>query len=205
VAASFSLNTSAKEIKFEQVFSDKGEPRALHYLATYISKGAKHELEVWRDGEQRLKRSTDHVIETYVFRKPGDTEFHMSVLDMKKRIHTQIDRTNLYRIGNFTDWFDLAHGLKHPMGEYRLVKAHAPDHVTKPIMACQWYDLTQDTRTTRICWSAENHLPLLIQTQAGEVVWQVTELDQKPVSETSFEIHDAGFIHNDANQDIERD
>jgi hypothetical protein len=129
----------------------------------------------------------------------------MSILDMKKHIHTRIDRTNLYRIGNFTDWFDLAHGLKHPMGEYRVSKAQAPDGAPKAIEACQWYELLQDTRTIHICWSAQSRLPLVIQAQDGKVVWRVAALDRKPIPVKTFEIHDEGFIRNDANQDIERD
>jgi hypothetical protein len=205
VAAAVSLHALAGEKKFEQVFSAKGEPGALHYRAVFISKGAEHQLEVWRDGDRRVKRRTDEAIETYAFRKPGDPEFRMSILDMKKRIHTRIDRANLYRIGNFTDWFDLAHGLKHPMGEYRVAKAQAPDGAPKAIEACQWYDLTQDKRTTHICWSAGSRLPLVIQAQDGEVVWRVATLDRKPIPAKTFEIHDEGFIRNDANQDIERD
>ncbi|MFA5914569.1 MAG: hypothetical protein WCV99_23470 [Sterolibacterium sp.] len=205
VAAAVSLSVPAKEPTFEQIFSAKGEPAALHYRAVFISKGAEHRLEVWRDGDRRLKRRTDDAIEIYVLREPGDAEFRMSILDMEKRIHTRIDRTNLYRIGNFTDWFDLAHGLRHPMGEYRVAKARAPDAAPKPIAACQWYDLTQDQRTTHICWSAQSRIPLAIQAQEGEVVWRVTALDQKPIPVKTFDIHDAGFVRNDANQDIERD
>jgi hypothetical protein len=205
VAAAVSLNVQAKERSFEQIFSDKGEPSALHYRAVFASNGAEHQLEVWRDSDRRVKRRTDDVIEMYAFRKPGDPEFHMSILDMKKRIHTQIDRTNLIRIGNFTDWFDLAHGLKHPMGAYRVVKARAPEGAPNTIEACQWYDLNQDKRTTHICWSEQDRIPLVIQAQDGEVVWRVTSLDQKPISAKTFDIHDEGFIHNDANQDIERD
>lgn len=205
VAAAVSLAAPAKGLSFEQVFSEKGEPRTLHYEAIFTAKGAEHQLEVWRDGDRRLKRRTDEAIETYAFRKPGDAEFQMSVLDRKKRIHTQIDRTNLYRIGNFTDWFDLAHGLKHPMGEYRVAKAQAPDGAAKAITACQWYDLTQGGRTTHICWSAQSRLPMVIQGQNGEVLWRVAALDRKPIPEKTFEIHDEGFIRNDANQDIERD
>ena len=124
---------------------------------------------------------------------------------MKKRIHTRIDRTNLYRIGNFTDWFDLAHGLRHPMGEYRVAKAQAPEGAPKAITACQWYDLTEDQRITHICWSAQSRIPLVIQAQDGAVVWRVAALDQKPIPAKTFDIHDEGFIRNDANQDIERD
>ena len=205
VAAAVSLNVPAKEPTFEQIFNENGEPGTLHYQAVFTSKGAEHQLEVWRDGDRRLKRRTDGAIETYAFRKPGDSEFHMSILDMKKRIHTQIDRTNLYRIGNFTDWFDLAHGLKHPKGEYRVAKAQAPDGAPKAINACQWYDLTQEKRTTHICWSAQSRIPLVIQAQDGEVVWRIATLDGKPIPAKTFDIHDEGFVRNDANQDVERD
>ncbi len=205
LVAAVSLDASAKEIKFEQVFSGKGEPGSLHFQATFTSKGAKHQMEIWRDGDQRVKRRTDDVIETYAFHNHGDSEFKMTVLDMKKRISTQIDRTNLYRIGNFTDWFDLTHGLKHPMGKYRVAKAKAPDDAPQPYKVCQWYDLTQDKRTTHICWSTQSRIPLMIQVQGGEVVWQVTSLDIKPIPANTFDIHDEGFIHNDANQDIESD
>ena len=205
VAGIVALDVPAKELKFEQAFSDKGVSVDLHYQAEFASKGAMHQLEVWRDGERRVKRRTDNAIETYAFHKPGDPEFQMSILDLKKRINTRIDRTNLYRIGNFTDWFDLAHGLKHPAGEYRLSKIKAPEDAPKAIKACQWYDLTQDTRTTHICWSEQSRIPLVIQAQGGEVVWKVTALDLQHISARAFEIHDEGFVRNDASQDIERD
>ncbi len=205
VAVVVSLNLSANELKFEQIFSDKGEPPSLHYLAEFSSKGTQHQLELWRDGERRLKRRTDDSVEIYAFRKPDDSEFRLSILDLKRHIHTRVDRTNLYRIGNFTDWFDLAHGLKHPKGVYQLVPASAPQGETKPLTACQWYDLTQQQRTTHVCWSLKKHIPMIIQAQNLEVLWRVTALDQKPVLETHFVIHDEGFVQNDANQDIEND
>lgn len=190
---------------FDQVFSESGEPGALHYQAVFRSGGTEHQLEVWRDGARRLKRRTDEAIETYAFRKAGDVEFHLSILDMKKRIHTQIDRTNLYRIGSFTDWFDLAHGLKHPKGDYRIAKAQAPGGAPRAIKPCDWYDLTQDQATSHICWSAQVRLPLLIQAQNGNVVWRVASLDRKSIPSRTFDIHDEGFVRNDANKDIDRD
>jgi hypothetical protein len=36
-------------------------------------------------------------------------------------------------------------------------------------------------------------------------VWRVATLDRKPIASKTFEIHDEGFVRNDANQDIERD
>jgi len=205
VVAAVSLNASAEELAFDQVFSAKGEPGALHYRAVFASKGLEHQLEVWRDGDRRLRRRTDDAIETYAFRKTGDPEFQMSILDLKKQIHTRIDRTNLYRIGSFTDWFDLAHGLRYPRGEYRIAAAPTPDGAPRAVNACRWYELTQEQRITHICWSAQSHLPLVIQTQDGIVVWRVVTLDQKPLAAKTFEIHDEGYIRNDANLDIESD
>ena len=187
------------------MFADKGEPSTLHYKAVYTSKGAEHQLEVWRDGGTRLKRRTDDAIETYVFRKVGEAEFSMSILDMKKRIHTRVDRTNLYRIGNFTDWFDLAHRLRHPIGEYRIAKIQPPPDAPKAIKTCEWYELSEGKSSMQVCWNARSHLPLLIQTSSGLIVWRVSGLDTKPIAPNTFEIRDEGFVRNDANRDIERD
>lgn len=204
VTTAFSLHTLAKEPTFANVFSMKGEPTALHYDAVFEAKDGEHRLEVWRDRDRRLKRRTDESVETYVFRKPSDPEFRMSILDRKKRIHTVIDRTNLYRIGNFTDWFDLAHGLRHPKGEYKLAKAAAPDGAPKAVQACQWYDLTQDKQTSHVCWSLRSRIPLLI-LSGGRLVWRVTAVNQKQIPTGTFEINDEGYVRNNANQDIEMD
>lgn len=204
VAAAVSQTAQAKEPTFEDAFSTKGEPRALHYQATFSSKGSEHQLEVWRDGD-KLKRSTDKVIDTFVFRQPGSSEFQMSILDKKKKIHARVGRTNLYRIGNLTDWFDLAHGLKHPVGAYKVAKATAPEGAPKAGKECQWYDLSQNNHTTHICWNARNSLPMVIQTESGAVVWKLTSVDTKPIPAKTFEIHDEGYIRNDANEDIEGD
>ncbi|SPK77245.1 protein of unknown function (plasmid) [Cupriavidus taiwanensis] len=38
----------------------------------------------------------------------------MTVVDYSKRVTTRINRINLVRLGHISDWFDLAHGLRHP-------------------------------------------------------------------------------------------
>ena len=205
VAVAASQAAHAKEPTFEDAFNTKGEPRLLHYQAVYRSNGTEHSLEVWRDGDRRLKRRTDKNIETYLFRAPGSAEFQMSVLDPKKKIRTRIGRTNLYRIGSQIDWFDMAHGLKHPVGPYTVAKAQTPAGAPKTVESCQWYDLTQGNRTTHICWSVRDRLPVLIQTRQGEVIWRLTETDMKSIPEKTFKIHDEGFVLNDANEDIAGD
>jgi hypothetical protein len=195
----------AKDLRFEQAFNTKGEPAATHFEATYLAKGAEHRVQVWRDGERRIRRRTDDVAESYAFHQPRSADFRLSMLDLKRKIRTDIDRDNLYRIGNFTDWFDLGHGLRHPVGTYKLVRTSAPAGSARPVEACQWTDLIQESHVTHVCWSANSKLPMLIQTEDGRTIWRVTEVDHKPIAASTFEIHDAGFIRNDANQDIERD
>jgi hypothetical protein len=196
---------AAAPLTFEAVFGSKGEPAALHYQATFVSRGAEHRLEVWRDGDRQVRRRSDDAVETYAFHDPGTVDFRMSVLDLKRRIHTRIDRDNLYRLGNFTDWFDLTHGLKHPRGPYQLAPGRAAAGTPAPLESCRWYELTEGSRVTRICWSSRDRIPVLIQTAGGEVVWRITAVDRSPVPAATFEIHDAGFVRNDANADIEND
>jgi hypothetical protein len=197
--------TADKPLDFAATFSDKGQPASQYFKSTFRSDGTEHTLEVWRLNDEHLKRVTDGAVEVHVERKSGDPEFRMTVLDHKKRLMTQIDRSNLYRIGNFTDWFDLAHGIKHPKGQYQLARGKKPEGVPRGLQACDWYDLTQGQKTSHICWSASSKLPLLVTSSEGQVVWQVTQLERKPISKASFAVHDEGYIRNDANQDIEHD
>ena len=205
-AAVFSASFShAAALDFDHVFSTRGEPAATHFEATYLAGGAEHHVEVWRDGERRIRRRTDDKAESFALRTPGSPDYRLSVLDLGKKIRTDIDRDNLYRIGQFTDWFDLGHGLRHPKGDYRLVPAATPHEAARAIGACEWVALVQGTQTTHVCWSALAKLPLLIQAADGRTVWRVTRVDHKPIPDKVFVIHDEGFIRNDANADIERD
>ncbi|MVW58351.1 hypothetical protein GPY61_00240 [Massilia sp. NEAU-DD11] len=197
--------SSAATLDFDHVFSTRGEPAATHFEATYLAGGAEHHVEVWRDGERRIRRRTDDKAESFALRTPGSPDYRLSVLDLGKKIRTDIDRDNLYRIGQFTDWFDLGHGLHHPKGGYRLVPAASPHEAARAIGACEWVALVQGTQTTHVCWSTTAKLPLLIQAADGRTVWRVTHVDHKTIPDKVFAIQDAGFIRNDANADIERD
>jgi hypothetical protein len=148
---------------------------------------------------------TDGLLETFAVRKNKDDDFYLSVLDLKRKIHTQINRTNLIRIGNFSDWFDLGHGLKHPLGQYDLLKLSSAPIAAPVTKDCQWYSLTQNTQTTSICWSTKAHLPLVIQNEQSQILWKITTWDTKPIDESTFVIHDEGFVKNNANEDIDHD
>lgn len=86
---------------FDTVFSPAGEPATLHFRVVFKAHGADHQLEVWRDGEQRVKRITDQALVTYAVRKPGDADFQLQILDLNKRISTHVDRTTMLRLGQF--------------------------------------------------------------------------------------------------------
>lgn len=197
--------------RFDTVFAVAGEPAALHYRADYGGAGRRHVVEVWRDRDRRLKRVTDAAVETYVVHR-SDGDFNMLVVDHRKRIVTEVGRTSLYRLGNFTDWFDLAHGLRHPKETYRLVAVASGNASTaelaaasKPVDRCQFYDLIEATRTTRVCWSARDRLPLLMLTSSGAVIWRVTAIDRTPLANTVFRVPDKGYVRINANRDAERD
>lgn len=204
--ASASASASAAASPFDQTFSFKGEPAAIHYRVSYVGRDGPHTLEVWRDGQSRLRRRTDDAVDSYVVRDVKDpNEYQMIVVDYRKRITTRIDRNNLIRLGHFSGWFDLAHGLRHPVGAYQLNPSHAPAGVPAPLGTCHWYALEQGAESNRICWSERDHLPLMMWSERAGLVWRVTAVDTKPVPRDTFEMHDAGFVRNDANSDIEGD
>jgi hypothetical protein len=192
-------------LSFEKVFDTRGEPASLNYSVRFFAAGIEHHLEVWREGDRRLRRRTDESVEIHATRAPGAADFDLSVLDLKKRIHTRIERTNLYRIGNFTDWFDLAHGLRHPKGAFELVHGNAPAQAPAPWGKCDWFDLVEGSRTTHVCWSARVRLPLLLVDSSGKLQWQITAVQTTALPRDTFRIEDRGFVRNDANQDIAGD
>ena len=201
-----SYAATAESLDFDRTFNERGEPRQTHYQASYRLGADEHRLEVWRDRALRVKRRTDDAIETVVVRPSGSGEWSMTVLDLKRRIRTDVDRTNLFRIGHFTDWFALAHSLSRPIGAYALttLRGEAIPRIA-PIADCRWYAFSQANHTSNICWSAKQRVALLITDASGAVVWRVTQIDSRPIGEAAFVIDDRGFVRNDANQDIKTD
>lgn len=195
----------ASPLRFEQVFRTDGEPDRLHFEARYGPIDAPHHLEVWREGETRLVRRTDDRIETHAVRGDDEAGYRLVVLDLARRIATHVDRTSLYRIGNFTDWFDLAHGLRHPSGDYSLAAVRPPEGAPPPAEPCRWYLLAQDGQRTAVCWSERDRLPMLLLGADAQVLWQVIRIDRQPAAAEVFQVHDAGFVHHDAAADLSAD
>ena len=195
-----------KSLDFDRTFDARGEPASVHYRARYTLAGQAHEVEVWRDGAERLKRRTDGRFETYVTRPKGEAEWQMVVLDLHRRLRTDVARTNLYRIGNFSDWFGLANSLSRPSGGYMLVAAAgAPSVNENPIAACKWYTLTRSGVASKVCWSRAERVPLMVADRDGHVQWRIVAIDRAAPAAATFAMHDDGFVRNDANRDIQAD
>ena len=195
----------AASLRFDAVFATRGEPRRLHYVVAYRGSDGVHRLEIWRDGDTRLKRVTDRRVTTLVTHAPHDADFIMQVIDPQKHTSTRIDRASLYRIGNFTDWFDLAHGIRHPRMSYRLVARPPLGSMPRTPVACRWYAMDEANRTTSICWDESDAVPLLIATGPGHPVWRVLSIDKAPFRRDTFQPDDRGYIHDDATRDIAND
>lgn len=196
---------AGKSLRFEQAFATAGEPAAIRYRVLYRSGDAVHHLEVERQGDRRIRRSTDRRLVSYASHTPGDPYYDLTLLDTAKRISTRVDRTNLYRLGNFADWFDLGHGLRHPRAGYVLTAGKAPAAMPRVPGSCGWYDLAQQGRTTHICWDRTDRLPLLIVSSEGQLMWRVTAVDLHPIPASDFDVADQGYVRNDADEDIEGD
>lgn len=205
VSAAQAKPASASSLKFDTIFTGKQEPAWLHARVAFVSAGQDHRLELWRDHDRVIKRATDNAIVTFAAREKSGAGYQMAILDLKKRIRTDIGRTNLYRIGSFTDWFDLGHGLRHPLGTYQLKLATGPTPAVKPARACTWYSLTQQGHSSLICWSAADHFPMAIVAPDKKLVWRVQSLETRAIAASTFVIRDKGFIRNNANRDIEGD
>jgi len=199
-------SSQAADLDFGKTFAAKGEPRQLHYSASYVAGGQTHAVEAWRLRDQRLRRRTDGKLETHLFKPAGQAEWRMVVLDLPRKVRTDIDRTNLYRIGHFTDWFSMAHALARPHGAYALTALAAPPATDEqPLSACRWYALTQGGAVSHLCWSTALRLPLLITDAAGKTQWRVTAASTEALPAAAFALDDAGFVHNNANADIQTD
>lgn len=193
------------QLNFDSTFNSNNAPRSAHFRAQYETAGKTHLLEVWRNRDLSLKRRTDDAIETYVSRLPSDPEWSMVVLDLHQKIRTDIDRTNLYRVGHFVDWFGMAHGLSRPIGAYELRQVAAVSGGPRPVAPCRWYQLSNQGKESKICWSEAMKLPLIIATSDGHVQWRMLEVDTRRTSPTTFQVADEGFVRNNANADISTD
>lgn len=204
-ASAAGARAESASLKFDDAFAVR-HASSVHYQARFVAgDGSEQGLEAWRDGERRVKRVTNGQLVSIAQHQPGDAEYDLRVIDLRRKLLTTISRTNLLRVGNFTEWFGLAHGLQHPRRDYRLASAAAPADAPATPASCAWFDLEQQGHTNHVCWNAQAQLPLAIVNDSGRVVWHVTKLEMGRVADGVFRVDTRNLVVNDANRDMERD
>lgn len=135
-----SLRADGPSSVWQATFPIAAAPAHVHFHARYLDeRGAPHTLQVWRDGEQRLRRKSDAAIDLYAEQKAGsEIEFH--IVDHSRGIVVRANRAALYRVGHFSGWLGLAHVLDVPHGAY-MVRALAAPPEMKSGGPCHWYRL----------------------------------------------------------------
>lgn len=179
---------------WQRTFVAKRAPKSVFFRATYEDgAGKKHEIRSWREGDKRLRRDTDGAMSLFVTRSAGG-ELAFEMVDRVQKVKTLVSRTNLYRVGVFSDWSALATNLAEPRSTYALSATDRSDK-RKVGGECRWVKLEKQ----QICWSDAWGVPLAIES-GGREVYRVEEISSK-VDAKVFEPEQGLFVV-DANQDM---
>lgn len=150
-------------LTWEQAFPLAAAAPRVHFTARYRDAADReHALEVWRDGTRFLHRRTDAQLDLYAAPKDAaQREVSYRLIDHVHRSVYDVDRSNLYRIGVFSDWAALAHVLDRPKGAYSVRATTAPAGLA--LAGCRWRVIEPRAgAASRVCWSARWGLPLAI-------------------------------------------
>jgi hypothetical protein len=179
---------AAEPLRWERLFSADGAP-AVHARVRYRdAAGKEHRLELWRTA-RALRRDTDEKLSLVVERGAhGDDRYH--VVNHATERGYDVSRDQLYRIGSFPEWTQLATLLTRPRGDVR-VEASARADASTPAGACRWYEASTPTTHERICWSRTLKLPLLVEREhdgAWSPVVIVDEARTRPIVAATFRL-----------------
>jgi hypothetical protein len=193
----------ADTLDWNTAFPVDQAPQQVYLQANYLdSKGMPHTLQMWREGEQRLSRLTDHNVMISISRKTG-AEDDYQLYDLKRNTVVSADRSHLYRIGIYANWNGMAHILTIPQGVYTITaEQSSPQSTTWGL--CRWYQLSipdQDDR--HICWSSAWGLPLLIK-QHHQLIFNVSALNTS-APEIFANIAQLHYTRIDTHDDIDTD
>jgi hypothetical protein len=195
--------------EWEAAFPTASAPARVYFRAHYLDGDERtHELRVWRDGQQRLRRRTDDTIDLYVDRnKTGELDFR--IVDYARHVVIRADRTAFHRVGRFTDWIGLADVLDVPHGIYFVSKLSGQSN-SSPRGECAWFRLETSVPSTKqsdICWSREWGVALTIETtnSKGEILTQfsIDEVNAFEPDHATFAIDAPQFVEIDARTDGE--
>lgn len=192
---------------WNQAFPTDAAPKNVHFVAHYFDgRGARHALEVWRRGQTFLHRRTDDQIDLYAVADHPKAETRYRLIDRRRLIVADVTRTNLYRIGIYSDNLGLAHVLDPPKEPYRIEAAHAPLGIEAT--GCRWKALVRtQTRPARslVCWSSAWGLPMVIVAADGapKEVFRIDTVDRAPVRTAALPHVPAGYALVDVDEEID--
>jgi hypothetical protein len=192
---------------WENAFPTTSAPERVYFRAHYLDgRGQTHELQVWRDGDRRLRRRTDDAIDLYVDRdKAGELDFR--IVDHRRRVVIRADRTSLHRVGRFTSWIGLAHVLDVPHGTYIVTTLSDTPGSPSPFDECAWFRLETGVPSpgvNDICWSSKWGLPLAIETASSTerlTQFSIDEVRAFEADHNAFAVDTSKFIEIDARLD----
>lgn len=131
--------------------------------------GAVHSLELWRQGDKRLRRRGDDVVELGVedVGSKGSPAYAFTVVDLRGRTVRRLDPERARSLGPAYTWWPLAHLVGLPAPRYTLQRLSEPGVRVGPAR-CEWFRYAPDALPEqRICWSREFAVALRVDEKQG--------------------------------------
>lgn len=131
--------------------------------------GGTHSLELWRQGDKRLRRRSDDVLEIGVedVGAPGSPAYAFTVVDRRGGTVRRLTPERARSLGPKYVWWPLAHLLGLPAPRYTLQRTPEPGLRVGPAR-CEWYRYAPEALPEqRICWSREFAVALRIEEKQG--------------------------------------
>lgn len=198
VFAPATLGAAPADLAWDTAFRGQG-PKAVHFTARAQDvRGASHNLEVWRDGADRLRRDTDGAL-SIVAEKQGDSHRFL-VIDRGRRLRVHARRETLLRLGVFSADFPTLAGRPRRPDAPHTVRALGKTAST-PAGSCAFYRIEMVAGGGEdICWSSTWGLPLEVRRLDGTTTFRVTSAEARLPS-TAFRM-DTDLADVDADRDI---
>lgn len=180
-------------LTWDAAFGTKDAPRGVHFRASYIdARGAKHALEVWRDGDRRVRRETDGRV-VVVSKRGDDDSIELEVMDKLRDVAFRATRDEFAHLGIFPDFSGLGTVLARPQVAVRVT---ALGEERTAMGACRWFRVARAAGPSdEVCWAARWGVPLRLRrapTPAGSkeamTLFEVTLLEARSAPESLFEL-----------------
>jgi hypothetical protein len=164
----------AEGLSWDKAFGGRATKPDLHLVARSEDlAGGAHVLELWREGERRLRRRTDEALEVWSEDQgpAGAPAYALTVVDRRASTLRRLTVEGGVKLGPAFTWWPLAHLLPLPGPRYTLERL--PERGLRVGSArCDWYRFVPaGLPEERICWSREYAVALRHEQKRGEGWW----------------------------------